>query len=75
LSKYDSLREHLFRLRPPVEMTFEEIGALVGGLPRSAEKWSAWWGNDEGHVQARAWMSASRRVEAVDLNRRRVRFV
>ena len=39
----------------PVTMTFDEIEQLVGSLPESATKYSAWWANQPGsgrHEQA-----------------------
>jgi len=78
MDKYDELFEHLYRAGDgPVEMSFDEIAGLVGGLPASAERLPAWWENDaEGgrHVQARAWLNAGREVEGVDRVTRRVRF-
>ena len=78
MTKYDPLFEHLCRAGDrPVEMSFDEIGRLVGGLPASAERWQAWWSNEpEGgsHVQARAWLNAGREVEEADRAGRRVRF-
>ncbi len=78
MGKYDALFEHLCRAGDgPVEMTFEEISQLVGGLPASAQRWPAWWGNEAAggrHVQARAWLEAGREVEQVDRQARRVRF-
>ena len=76
MAKYDPLFEHLCRAgNGPVEMTFDEVAALVGGLPPSATR-QAWWANErEGrHVQAHAWLNAGREVEAVDFVARRVRF-
>ena len=32
----------------PIDMTFDEVGALVGGLPASAARWSEWWSNESG---------------------------
>jgi hypothetical protein len=55
-------------------MTFEEIDRLVGGLPPSAGRWSAWWANSRSHVQAVAWLDAGRRVESLHLDDRRVTF-
>ena len=76
--KYDPRFEHLCRGGDgPVEMSFDEIAWLVGGLPASAERWQAWWANvAEGgrHVQARAWLNAGREVEEVDRVTRRVGF-
>lgn len=78
MAKYDPLLEHLCRSGDgPVEMTFDEVGRLVGGLPASAATWPGWWANDttgSRHVQARAWLGAGREVEIVDRAARRVRF-
>lgn len=78
MAKYDPLFEYLCQAGDgPLELTFDEIEHLVGPLPTSATKYPAWWANEaEGgrHVQARAWLSAGREVEAVDLQARRVRF-
>jgi hypothetical protein len=77
VSKYSALRRQLEReASPSVEMTFDEVDDLVGGLPASARRYSAWWSNErEGrHVQARAWMDAGWRVENVDLTAETVRF-
>jgi hypothetical protein len=74
LAKYDPLGDHLSRTVGPVEMSFEEVARLVGGLPPSAYRWRAWWANDPHHVEAAAWLAHRRRVETVDLVARRVRF-
>ena len=77
MAKYDPLFEHLCRAGDgPVEMSFDEIGRLVGGLPPSAER-PEWWNNEAPgtrHVQAKAWLNAGREVEKVDRPNRRVRF-
>jgi hypothetical protein len=77
MAKYDPLLDHLCRAGDgPIEMTFDEIDSLVGGLPASATRFQAWWSNElEGtHVQARAWMDAGREVLTVDRTIRRVTF-
>ena len=77
MAKYDPLFEHLCKAADgQLEMSFEAVGALVGGLPKSAYLYSAWWANeaDGRHVEAHAWMNAGRLVEHVDLNRQIVRF-
>jgi hypothetical protein len=77
VAKYDPLYEHLISISPgPVEMTFTEVGQLVGGLPRSART-RQWWENESPggtHVQARGWRNAGRKVEWVDLGSGVVRF-
>jgi hypothetical protein len=75
VAKYDPLRDHLARISRPVEMSFEEISLLVGGLPPTAYRRAEWWANNANrHVQARAWLDSGRRVESVDLDGRRVSF-
>lgn len=47
MSKYSALRRQLeHEAGPSVEMTFDEIDQVVGGLPASARRYSAWWSND-----------------------------
>lgn len=74
MGKYDELGHYLARTRRPVDMTFDEVANLVGGLPPSAYEHRAWWANNLDHVQAQAWMRVGRRVDRVDLADRRVRF-
>jgi hypothetical protein len=78
VAKYDPLFEHLYRAdKGPIELSFAEIDRLVGGLPASARRYTAWWSNEparSSHVQAAAWREAGRQVVQVDLNAQRVRF-
>ncbi|GAB5496483.1 MAG: hypothetical protein Phyf2KO_15630 [Phycisphaerales bacterium] len=78
MGKYDPVREHLFMSgQQMVSMSFGEIGVLVGGLPRSAYTYQAWWANEtdpQTHVQKRAWMAAGYTVDYYDLKTQRVRF-
>ena len=77
VAKYDPLLRRLCDApAASVELSFDEIGHLVGGLPPSAFTHRAWWGNevDGRHVQAAAWTNAGRSVEQVDVSSRRVRF-
>jgi hypothetical protein len=78
MSKYKPLFEHLCRAGDePLEMAFDEIDRLVGGLPASATTQRAWWSNDSRGArpaQAKAWLDAGRVVEFVDPSARRVRF-
>jgi hypothetical protein len=78
MGKYDPVREHLFTSgQPTVSMSFEELGNLVGGLPRSAYTYQAWWANElepQTHVQKQAWMAAGYTVDHYDLSTQRVRF-
>jgi len=76
--KYEPLFRYLCEAGDgPVEMTFEEIGRLVGGLPTSARRHPGWWSNEPvagPHVQAEAWREAGREVIDVDLAGGQVRF-
>lgn len=76
-SKYDALARHLDEVSADtVTMSFDEVAALVGGLPPSARDHQAWWANEESgsHVQARAWMGSGWRVDSVDQKVGRVGF-
>jgi hypothetical protein len=65
--KYRPLREHLSGAAGTrVRMTFAEVEDLVGRLPESAYRHRAWWGNNDGNVEARAWLEAGWRVESVN---------
>jgi hypothetical protein len=59
--------------RSDVELDFDEIRDLVGGLPASATTSRQWWANSS-HTQALAWRAAGFHVEQVYLDRERVRF-
>ncbi|WP_433533783.1 DUF7662 domain-containing protein [Micromonospora sp. CA-249363] len=75
MAKYDGLRDYLRHRSGDVEMSFEEVSALVpGGLPSSAHRYSAWWTNeDRTHPQSRSWGDAGFSAHP-DIARRRVRF-
>ena len=73
--KYEPLRRELERSDRSIEMSFDEVARLVGGLPPTAYRRPQWWSNNlSGHVQAAAWLSGGRRVAMVDLTAQRVRF-
>lgn len=75
MTKYNPLRDRLkLSGRPIVEMTFDEIANLIGGLPRSAYKHPAWWAGAT-HTQNHAWHRAGYKIEWISLADRRVRFV
>jgi hypothetical protein len=59
--------------RGTVELRFDEVAELVGGLPESAGI-RQWWANGS-QVQALAWRAAGFHVDQVYLDRRLVRFV
>lgn len=76
VGKYNRLTSELSaaarRGQHTVELEFDEVGALVGGLPSSAA-YRQWWANSS-QVQATAWRTAGFRVESVSMDHRRVRF-
>jgi hypothetical protein len=74
MAKYDPLARHLQTAARPCHMTFAQIDALVGGLPASARTHREWWGNDQYHVQSRAWLAVNRSVGEIDVGRGVVRF-
>jgi hypothetical protein len=55
---------------------FTGLDELVKGLPGSGRQLAAWWANETGlsqrHVQARAWLAASRQVDHIDFGDNRV---
>jgi transcriptional regulator with XRE-family HTH domain len=72
--KYQPLRERLEASGKAVlTMRFEEVDALVGGLPPSADKHREWWANHQGNSQAKGWMDAGYMAEP-DAARRQVTF-
>jgi hypothetical protein len=68
--KYEPLQRRLEEAPAdePVSLTFDEIGALIGGLPPSSSG-RTWWGNttNESRSQAKSWLGAGRRVMEVRL--------
>ncbi|GGI34351.1 DUF7662 domain-containing protein [Bradyrhizobium guangdongense] len=80
MSIYDPLRVKLECVRERcVAFTFAEIEEILGRpLPRSAYRFSAWWGNESalkaGHSQARAWTSAGFKTGSVSLSRKTIEF-
>lgn len=67
------LREAAARGQAAVDLDFDTIDHLVGGLPASADI-RQWWANNS-QPQALAWRAAEFHVDAVSLDHRRVRFV
>jgi hypothetical protein len=74
MAKYDALARYLQGAPRPCSLTFAQIDRLVGGLPASARAHPEWWGNDQYHVQSKAWLSVNRPVREIDLARESVRF-
>ena len=60
MNKYFSFYKYFTELKEEeTTISFEDIEEiLLTGLPPSAYKFKAWWGNDAYHVQARAWVDA-----------------
>jgi hypothetical protein len=62
MSKYTPLADFLqSQSDDVVEMSFEQIDLLVGGLPRSAREYDAWWANsrsNDTHTWAHLWIEA-----------------
>lgn len=75
-SKYQPLADFLREsAKAQIRLTFAEVADLVGGLPPSAYKYSAWWSNKGGHHQSRVgWLAAGYRVESADRNHLTVEF-
>lgn len=69
----DLLRDVAARGQSAVDLDFDTIGDLVGGLPASADI-RQWWANNS-QPQALAWRAADFHVDTVSLDHRRVRFV
>ena len=63
MSKYDRLREYLERAGDRVDLDFETLDELVGGLPESARRHAAWWANGAtARSQGLAWVAAGYRA-------------
>lgn len=59
-----------------LRMSFAEVEKILGArLPKSAVEYQAWWANDPGHSQAKAWMEAGWQTENLNLSARTVEFV
>jgi hypothetical protein len=78
MAKYDPLEKHLSAdNRIKVDLPFDKIALLVGGLPRSVHEYREWWSNDfsGAHTHALAWDRAGYRVSELNLLDKWVRFV
>ena len=71
MSRYDALTQHLLASPEAVlRLSFDELDALVGGLPESAKKYGAWWANNRtSQAHSRAWLDAGRRASLDFRNR------
>jgi hypothetical protein len=80
-SKYSPLELYLLELpstQKEVTLSFTQIeGILKSKLPASAYEDNRWWDHEtEGnHVNKRAWAAAGWKMDDVDVNKKRTRFV
>lgn len=78
MSKYAPLVAYLQAQKTnSVTLTFEQIDHLVDGLPPSARKHEAWWGNsrtEDSHTWAHLWLAAGWERGALDLKKGLVTF-
>ena len=81
MSKYRLLHDYLTDLpatTADITLRFDEVEQILGErLPASASQHSAWWANEASttrHMQARAWLAAGWRVDAVNQGQQWVRF-
>ena len=59
-----------------VRLGFSDVENILGApLPKSAAEYQAWWANDPGHSQAKAWMEAGWQTENLNLSGQTVEFV
>jgi 5-methylcytosine-specific restriction protein B len=78
MSKYQALADFLRQQKDEeIQLGFDQVSDIVGGLPPSAYNERPWWANDSGPTNAHApgWMSVGWRVRKVDLQDRRVTFI
>lgn len=81
MAKYDPLKNYLGGLPDPqneVFLSFKELERILGAeLPPAAYKHRPWWANQKngGHVNAKAWMEAGWKVDAVNQREHWVRFI
>lgn len=75
MSKYQNLEDRLRESWPkPVLISFQDIDELIGGLPPSARRHSAWWANyDDTHPHCHSWNDAGY-VAAASLSAKWVQF-
>ena len=74
--RYAKLNEYFSRKHEKrAQLTFEQIEKMIERpLPESALNHRAFWANDPKHSQAKAWMDAGWRVEAMSKEERTVYF-
>lgn len=59
---WQALRRYLSAQGDRVELSWQDLDAIVGGMPASAINHVAWWGGDRPHT--RAWRAAGFEVES-----------
>ena len=79
MSKYDAIGKWLAAQgRTQIQCSFEQLDALVDGLPPSARRHQAWWqgpsATSPAHVQKRAWEGYGFTVDALNLGAETVVF-
>lgn len=79
--KYTPLEYYLRDLpanQAETTLTFEQIERILAArLPSSAYEDRRWWDHEKegNHVSARAWANAGWKIESLDVNKKRVKFV
>jgi Holliday junction resolvase-like predicted endonuclease len=72
--KYENLHGWLkLQTGQVIEISFEEVKAILGFLPNSAYRWPAWWANNETRGHA-VWLKAGWKTKALNLDGRTVQF-
>ena len=61
MANWQRLTDYLIKQGDRVTLTWQELGAIVGGLPPSATNHAAWWSGDR--PQTRAWKKAGYTLE------------
>jgi hypothetical protein len=64
MSRYAALTAKLDESdEPTIVLTFDELDAIVGGLPDSAKRYGAWWANKaSSQPHSKFWLNAGRRA-------------
>jgi hypothetical protein len=79
--KYAPLENYLRKLsasQQEVTLRFEQIEAILNHpLPASAYEDRRWWDHEKegNHVSRRAWFNAGWKIEEIDTQKKRVKFV
>jgi len=72
---YEAFRAYLDRQdAESLELSFSEIEAVTGELPKSARTYREWWANHAGNPQA-TWLSSGWKVGHVDISHELVGFL